>query len=199
MKQKHTACKAILLWIFAGCVIGSLIGLIGAAGILPESMLRTLTGWTIRICTGIIVLLVDGLCIWALIRRRLMYNIAQNGASAVGTVTAVREIPHPADLNADVWTRRVRFVFTVSYPAGTAVYEKEFPPTCLLSRQALYPVQAEEGSKLPVRYHLKHPRMSLIDVDAIADGTQKEQQNAAKFFVLVPVLLTTVWLWALFL
>ena len=192
--MKQSGVKAILLWILIGAVIGSGIGVLGVTGVIPGRKMMQVTGWTIRICLGLIVLLADVLCIWALIRRKILAAVEKNGMSAAGTVTAVREIPHPAHLNDDDWVRKAMFVFTVSYQAGGRTVTKEFTPTALLSRRELYPLQAEIGSSLPVKYSRKHPGLSLIDVDVIKQRMREDQQRSAKFFVIIPVILTAAWI-----
>ena len=192
MKQNHA--KGILLWILAGAAIGSGIGILGVTGIIPGEQLMRVTGLTVHICIGLIVLLIDSLCIWALVRRQILAAVERSGASAAGTVTAVREIPHPGYLTDDDWVRKARFVFTVTYQAENKTYTKEFPPTALLSRQTLYPVLAEPGCSLPVRYSRKHPRFSLIDVNVMIQALKHEQRTTARFFVIIPIVLTTLYI-----
>ena len=94
------------------------------------------------------------LCIWGLFKPKLDRYIDKNGESVVGVIEDVREIPRPDQLNADEWTKKVRYACVISYKAGNREYKKEFPPTHLTSKKELYPFSLEVGNEISIK-HLK--------------------------------------------
>ncbi len=129
--MKKNPFKVLYIYIIAGFIIGSLISALGLFKIIPREFAEMIPSTAI----GLIVLIIDLLFIWAWIYRFLRRYVNRNGISTIGTIKSVREIPHPKELNVDEWCRKVRYSCIISYKVGTKEYNKEFPATCLTSRQ----------------------------------------------------------------
>lgn len=191
MKKKHF--KMILIWILTGILIGSLIGVIGVFGLIPTEHFLQVTNLIITLCIGVIVLLIDCLCIWALIRPAITNRIDRNGAKAIGKIENITVIPRPDQIDEDHWIQKARFALIVSYEVGAQKYSKEFSPTCLTSRQELYPQVIDVGEKIPVKYSERFPRFSLLDVNVLKAGLKKEQKGSKVYFIMIPIVITLVY------
>ena len=187
----------LLIWIVSGAVVGSLIGALGVLRIIPKDTFESAVGITIRICIGLIVLILDVLCIWALVRPGLIGYIKQNGETTEGIIAYVHEIPRPDQIREDAWIRRVRFVCTVLYHVNGKDYKVEFPPTPLTSRQALYPFSFEPEKMIPVQYLRRFPRLSRIALPQIQAEEKAEQQRNRIVFIVIPLILTALYVTAM--
>lgn len=188
--MKKSPIKIILIWIVTGILIGTFIGLIGVFGHIPKDHFLSATNMIIRICLGAIVVLVDSLCIWALLRPIILQWIDRKGERAVGRIENITVIPRPNQLGEDDWVQKARFAFVVSYEVDSKKYCKEYSPTCLTSRQELYPQIIEIGEYMPIKYCKKAPKLSLIDIDLLKTGLRNEQNNARVYFIVIPIMIT---------
>ena len=195
--MKRNYFKITVIWIISGMLIGSLIGVLGLSGLIPTDHFLSVTGWIIRLCFGAIVLLIDCLCIWALVRPIVLRYIDRHGIPTIGKIEDVTVIPRPDQLGKDAWVQKVRFVFHVSYQVDARTYRKEYAPTCLTSRQALYPQTVVIGEDIPLRYHPKKPDFSLIDIPVIKDGLETEQKKARPYLTAIPVVITMIYIIAI--
>jgi len=197
MRLKNNPFRMILIWIVFGAVIGSLIGALGVLRIIPKDTFESAVGITIRICIGLIVLILDLLCIWALLRPRLIGYIKQHGETAEGIIAYVHEIPRPDQLREDAWIRKARFVCTVLYHVNGKDYKVEYPPTPLTSRQAMYPFSFEPEKVIPVQYLRRFPQLSCIALPQIQAAEQAEQQRNRIVFIVIPLILTALYVTAM--
>jgi len=102
---------SIMLWIIGGMIIGSFIGALGYYRVLPENVYNTLSSFTIRLCIGLIVLIVDLLCAWGLIRPIVNKYIDNHGESTTGYIDNVVTLTKPDQLQADDWIKQSRYSF----------------------------------------------------------------------------------------
>ena len=188
--MKKNPIKIILMWIIIGILIGSLIGITGASGLIPNENYLSITSIVIELCVGAIVFLVDIFCIWALLRPTIIDYIDRNGESAIGKIKDIAVITHPNQLGEDDWVQKVRYSLTVSYKVCSKEYRKEYPPTCLTSKQELYPQIIEIGENIPIKYYKKAPQFSLIDINLLKNRLRNEQNNARVYFIMIPIILT---------
>lgn len=186
--------KTTLIWILIGAAVGSLLGVAGLLGLISGDTLLKASSLTIKICIGLIVLIVDTLCITALIRQHIYRVIDKNGQTVTGRIETMRAISRPDQLAVDQWQRKSLFSFTVSYEAEGRTITKEFPPTPLTSRQELYPFSPDEGDEIDIRFLQGHPRMSIIDLEAIKKSTKAEQEGSRIHFIAIPFILTIVYI-----
>lgn len=177
--------KITLIWIIAGLFIGSAIGIIGVG-----------TNTIIRLCFGGIVLLADILCIYGLLRPAILNSIDKNGEQVIGKIENITVMPRPDQISEDHWVQKARFAFTVSYEVASKKYRKEYPPTCLTSKQELYPQVIEVGEPIPIKYYKKAPRFSLADVDVLKAGSMQEQKKARVLFIMILILMTVLYAFA---
>ena len=117
---------SIILWIIGGIFIGSFIGALGYYRVLPENVYNTLSSFTIRLCIGLIVLIVDLLCVWGLIRPIVNTYIDNHGESTIGFIDNVVTLTKPDQLQADDRIKQSRYSFTVSYEVNQKNTQKSF-------------------------------------------------------------------------
>ena len=189
--------KIILIWIIIGIFIGTLIGIIGMSGHIPKDKFLSVTGMIVRLCLGAIVLLVDSLCIWALLRPTIIKYIDGNGKKIIGKIENITVIPHPNQLGEDKWIQKARFAFIVSYEVDSKKYCKEYAPTCLTSKKELYPQIIEIGEDIPIKYYKKAPQFSLIDINLLKTRLKNEQNNARVYFIMIPIIITFLYVIAI--
>ncbi len=196
MKKQHEKDPFIIiaLWILAGAMIGSMIGVLGLSGIIPGDKMMTVTSMTIKICIGLIVLIIDLLFIWGSCQPFLRKYIYDHGEATEGVIEYVREIPRPDQLGADEWTRKVRYSCTIRYKGNKKEYSKEFAPTHLTSKQELYPFTLKEGQKIAVRFLKGFPALSIIDVDKLTEGRLNETNNDRIHLVMIPSIITALYI-----
>ena len=195
--KNNNPLKMILLWILLGSVIGSLIGVLGLSGIIPGDIMMNIASITIKIGIGLIVLIIDILCILGLCQPFLRKYINIHGETTDGVIEYVKEIPRPDQLGIDEWIRKVRYSCIIRYIGNEKEYLKEFPPTHLTSKQELYPLTIKEGQKIAIKY-LKHmPAISLICVDKLQKGRQNETTNDRKYLIMLPALITALYVTAI--
>ena len=180
----------LYIYIIAGFIIGSLIGALGYFKIIPKEFAEMIPSTTI----GLIVLIIDLLFIWAWIYHFLRRYVNKYGISTTGTIKSVRELPHPKELNVDEWCRKVRYSCIISYKVGTKEYNKEFPPTCLTSKQELYPLVIEDDTEIEIKYMNKFPNISFIDNEKLKEGYQAEHQNDIIHLIMIPLIITAVYI-----
>ena len=195
--MKKNPVKIILIWIITGVLIGTLIGIIGVIGHIPKDKFLSFTGMIIRLCLGAIVLLIDSLCIWALLRPTIIKHIDRNGEKIIGKIENITVIPHPDHLGEDNWIQKARFAFIVSYEVDSKKYCKEYSPTCLTSKKELYPQIIEIGEDIPIKYYKKAPQFSLIDINLLKNRLRNEQNNARIHFIMIPIILTSLYVIAI--
>ena len=87
--------KRIIIGITIGIIVGSIIGALGFYGVIPREFRDSTTYATVKMCIGLIVLIVDLLCVWGRIKPIIDKHIDKNGKSATGTIESVRVISHP--------------------------------------------------------------------------------------------------------
>lgn len=92
---------SILIWIVVGILVSSFIGALGYYRILPKSVYDTLSSVTIKICIGLIVLIVDLLCAWGVIRPIISKYIDDHGGSTTGVIDNVVTLTRPDQLRVD--------------------------------------------------------------------------------------------------
>lgn len=184
--------KVIVIWIISGTVIGSIIGAMGTFEIIPKTLYESISNATIKICLGLIVLIIDLLCLWGLFKPSLDNYIDKNGKSAVGIITNLQEIPLPNQLEVEEWNRKLRFACSVTYEANGKKHIKEFPPTHLTSKRELYPFELKEGAEIKLKYLKKFPKISLIDNDKLKSGYKKEHINSRIYLIMFPLIITAI-------
>ena len=197
--QDSRAFRMTVRWILAGAVIGSITGVMAVAGIIPGDQAAAVSGIVIKAGIGMIVLIIDILFACALCQPVIRGYIEKHGRQTIGVIESVKEIPRPDQLGLDEWVRKAFFSFTVKYHAGAKEYSKEFPPTPLTSRQALYPLSCEEGQEIPVKYLEKCPKLSLLDSDILKNAQNTESKKSRMFFLMVPLIMTAVYIAAVIL
>lgn len=195
MKNSHF--KKIIIGIGTGAVIGSLIGAMGYYGIIPREFRESVTYTTIQICIGLIVAIVDLLCIWGLVKQILDRYIDRHGESATGIIESLRELPHPDHFDDDEWIRPSRFACVVSYNTDKGKITKEYPPTPLTSKRELYPFAFKEDCDIPIKYLKKHPKLSIIDNDKLKAAYQIEHKKDIIHLVMIPTVITALYIFAL--
>lgn len=186
-----------LIWIVTGILIVTIIETIGVLLNIPKDNFLSATSILIRLCLGAIVLLVDSLCIWGLLRPIMIKCIDRNGIRIMGKIENVTVIPRPDQLGEGDWVQKARFAFIVSYEVDSKKYCKEYTPTCLTSKQELYPQIIEIGEDIPIKYYKKAPKMSLIDINLLKSGLQNEQNNARVHLIMIPIIITLVYVIAI--
>lgn len=186
-----------LIWIITGILIVTLIEIIGVFWHIPKDIFLSATSMIIRLCLGAIVLLADSLCIWALLRPIMIKCIDRNGVRIMGKIEDITVIPHPNQIGEDNWVQKARFAFIVSYEVDSKKYCKEYTPTCLTSKQELYPQIIEVGADIPIKYYKKAPKMSLIDINLLKNRLQNEQNNARVHLIMIPIIITLVYVIAI--
>ena len=191
--QDSNAFKMIVRFIIAGAVIGSVIGVVGLAGIIPGDKLETVTEITIKICIGLIVLIIDLLFAVGLCQPLIRRYIDRHGEQTNGVIEYINEIPRPDQLGLDEWVRKVRYSLTVKYYADSKEYSKEFPPTHLTSKRELYPLSFEEGKEISVKYLKIFPMLSILDLDVLKDAWNTENRNARIHLIMIPLIITAMY------
>ena len=181
--------KVLYIYIITGFIIGSLISVFGFFKIIPKEFAEMIPSTVL----GLIVLIIDLLFIWAWIYHLLRRYVHKNGISTTGIIKSVIELPHPKELNVDEWCRKVRYSCIISYKAGTKEYNKEFPPTCLISKQELYPFVLEKNTEIEIKYMNKIPKISFIDNEKLTAGYQAEHQNDIIHLIMIPLIVTVVY------
>ncbi len=189
--------KRIIIGITIGIIVGSLIGAMGYYGIIPREFRESTTYITIKICIGLIILIVDLFCIWGLVKPVIDKHIYKNGKSVTGTIESVRKIPHPKYFSEDEWSRPSHFACVVYYNTDKGKITKEFPPTPLTSERELYPFSLEEGNEIPIKYLKNHPKLSIINNDTLKAAYKAEHTNDMIHLVMIPIISTALYILAL--
>lgn len=192
--MKEHPFRFLLLCIIIGAAVGSLIGAAGLMGVIPKGIFLSVAGAVIKLCFGLIVLMIDVLCIFGLMRPIAFQRIDREGRRTAGIIKEVTVTPLPSELGEDEWTQKARFSFTVRYKAGETDIEKQFPPTCLTSRRELYPQSTQQGSEIPVKYLESTPKSSLIDIEYLKAGALWEQKNARVHLIMIPLIITAAFI-----
>lgn len=192
MKKKPII--SIILWIIGGMIIGSFIGLLGYYRVLPENVYDTLSNFTIRLCIGLIVLIVDLLCAWGLIRPIINKYIDNHGESTTGCIDNVVSLTKPDQLQLDDWIKQSRYSFTVSYEVNNKKYTKEFPPTILTSKRELYPHNIDQGNSIEIKYLKNNPKLSIINIDMLKKGAFSEAENSRIHLIFIPLITTVTYI-----
>ena len=189
--------KRTLIFILAGLAVGTAIGLLGVSGVIPRRVFETSAFLIIKGGIGLTVLTVDLLCIWALILQVISCRIDKSGERAEAVIEEVRCIPRPDQLGENEWRQKARFVLTVSYQADDRSCRRELPPSFLTSRQELCPLNLKAGEVLPVRYSRRFPSFVQADDEKLKAGRLTEQQSARIHLIMIPCLLTLIYITAL--
>jgi hypothetical protein len=189
--------KTILIWVVAGVMIGTLIGVIGASGLISKEHYFSATNIIIKLCIGAIVMIIDLFCIYALLRPTFSNYIDKNGEKTKGKIEDFTVISHPNQIGEDEWVQKARYAFIISYEVNSKKYRKEYSPTCLTSKRELYPQVIEIGENIPIKYYKNVPYFSLIDIAQIKEETKKEQKNSKLNFIMLPIIITVVYIIAL--
>lgn len=193
MKEKNSL-KILVLWILAGAVIGLLTGALALAGVISGDIMMNVMSVTLKVCIGLIVLIIDLLFIWGLCQPFLLKYIDNNGETTVGVIEYVRKIPRPNQLGVDEWIRKVRYSYTVRYKANNKEYSKEFPPTHLTSKREMYPLTLDKSHEIPIKYLKRIPTLSVIDIDKIKEGRRNETKNDRIHLIMIPSILTAMYI-----
>lgn len=185
---------SLIWWIVGGALVGSCIGFLGHSSILPESVASTLPGLTIKVCFGLMLLIIYLLCFWGAMQPAMNRHIDEEGESVTGVIEEVKVLSRPDQINADEWEKLARFAFIVSYEVGEKKYRKEFPPTTLTSKRELYPQSVEKGSPIQLKYLKNRPKRVIIDVDRIKEGTIAETEASQLTLILIPLIASAVFI-----
>ena len=189
--------KKIIIGITIGIIIGSIIGALGFYGIIPREFRESATYTTIKLCIGLIVLIVDLFCVWGIIKPIIEKHIDEDGESATGIIESVRTIPHPKHFSEDEWSRPSRFACVVSYNTDKGKITKEYPPTPLTSERELYPFSFDEGSEIPIKYLKKFSKLSVINNDKLKALYKAEHKNDIIHLFMIPAIITALYILAL--
>ena len=189
--------KRIIIGITIGIIVGSIIGALGFYGVIPREFRDSTTYATVKMCIGLIVLIVDLLCVWGRIKPIIDKHIDKNGKSATGTIESVRVISHPKHFTDDEWSRPSRFACVISYNTDKGKITKEYPPTPLTSERELYPFSLEEGNEIPIKYLKNHPKLSIINNDTLKAAYKAEHTNDMIQLVMIPIISTALYILAL--
>lgn len=192
--QDSSTFKMVVKFIVAGAVIGSVIGVMGLVGIIPDSKLESVTEITIIICIGLIVLIIDLLFALGHCQPLIRGYIDKNGEQTNGVIEYVKEIPRPDQLGLDEWVRKVRYSLSVKYNVDSKEYRKEFSPTHLTSRRELYPLSFEKGKEIPVKYLKRIPMLSILDLDILKNAWNSENQTSRIHFIMIPLIITALYI-----
>lgn len=180
-----------LLWEFViGCGIGLFLG--NLPGLLGYFQLISRNGmkWIIKGALGVVVLIVDSLCIWSLIQYRVNKRVEAEGGLVIGLIRNVFAVPKSGRLSSDDWKLPVQYHCRIAYVVEGKVYEKDFPPTIFVSKQALYPFQFQKDGKIPLKYDKKHPGFAMINIGVLKRGYFKEMKKNRIHITMIPLLLT---------
>lgn len=189
--------KTIIICMAVGIIVGSIIGAMGYYGIIPREFRESVTYTTIKICIGLIILIVDLLCVWGLIKPIIDKHIDKNGESATGIIESVREIPHSKHFSEDEWSRPSHFACVISYSTDKGKITKEFTPTPLTSKREMYPFSFEEGNEIPIKYLKNHPKLSVINIDKLKAAYKSEHSNDIIHLVMIPTIITVLYILAI--
>lgn len=162
-------------------------------GIIPDQMREAVSSGIIKTCLGMIVLIVNLLCIWGLILSGLSRRIDRSGERTAAIIESVDVLPLPHQTDESEFTQKARFVITVSYSIDQKTLKKQFPPTILTSRRELHPLSLEVGESLPIKYRRKHPRFAIIDIEPIKSGAVRETEKARIHLILIPLIITAAY------
>lgn len=185
---------SILIWIVAGIFVGSFIGALGYYRILPKSVYDPLSSITVKVCIGLIVLIVDLLCACGIIRPMISKYIDEHGTSTTGVIKNVVTLTRPDQLRLDEWIKLSRYSITVSYEVNQKKYTKEFPPTILTSKRELYPHSIEKGDSIDLKYLKKNPNLSIVDIEVLKKETTSESENARIHLIMIPLIITVMFI-----
>ena len=183
--EKKKPLFLLLICMTVGFIIGNLTGILALLEIIPKEIFRNIP----KACIGLMVLIVDTLCIWGIINRRIYNTVDTMGESVVGTVTGLIMIPNKKQLNLNDWQKQVSYSCTVSYKVKQRVYERDLPPTTYISPQELYPNKIEEGGEIKLKYHKKFPRRVMIDIDVLKEGYFNQTK---RIHIVLPLIISIV-------
>lgn len=183
--------QILLLCIFIGVVIGSIIGILSLFGIVSS------VDMFYKLCIGGIVVIIDGVVLWSMLQTYMNIRIDKTGEKSIAKIENVSTCIVPNEINKDEWIRKSRFVIKASYDVCGKKYTKEFPPTNLISERELYPHKIEKGEYVPIKYLKTNPYFSLIDIDKIKLPALKEQKKTKVLLFMLIFVLTTFYLFSL--
>ena len=180
-----------LLWEFVigcgiGLFLGNLLGLLGYLQVISRNGLKMI----IKAALGVVVLIVDSLCIWSLIHYHVNKRIEAEGGLVTGLIRTVLAVPKSGRLSSDDWKLPVQYHCRIAYVVGGKVYEKDFPPTIFVTKQALYPFRFQRDGKIPLKYDKKHPGFAMISIGVLKRGYFKEFRRNLIHITMIPLLLT---------
>ena len=144
----------------------------------------------IKAALGVVVLIVDCICIWSLIHYRVNKRIEAEGKVVTGVIQNLIAIPKSGQQSSDEWRLPIRYHCRVAYLAEGKVYEKDFPPTIFISKQSLYPFQFRKGGKIPLKYDKKHPGFAMINVGVLKRAYFVAAKRNFIHVTMIPLLLT---------
>lgn len=194
MRKTLDPFKIIVLVFIIGVMAGMLIGGLCASNEVPEDVFFSVIGITKQICIGLAVLIVDLLCICALLIPVIDKHIDETGEATIGVIEDVTIHPHPNQPDDDEWLKKVRFSCTVSYKSDSKEYKKVFSPTALTSKRELYPVNIDKGNDIQIKYCKKLPSLSIIDIDVLKTELKNEQDKLKILYIIIPVIATALYI-----
>ena len=192
--KKSDPFKFVVIFIAAGALVGVLTGVFCVAGDIPEEAFFAVINASLKICIGLMVLIVDLLCVWALLRPFIYNHIDRTGGTTYGKIEDVTVFPYPNQPDVDEWLKKVRYSCTVTYTAGGKTYKKEFSPSALISKRELYPLEFEKGNDVRIKYSKSHPSMSMLDIDVLKSGMKNERKRSRIIFALFAVVITIIYI-----
>lgn len=187
--------KELAIGILGGIAIAALICALIRSGLIAKESHEALIKTTVKVCIGLIVLIVDLLCAWGLLRPALTAYIERNGVDSEGKIESVQTIAAPNRAFADEWIDSMRFSLRISYTVAGKRYTKEFPPTPHICKRELYPNSLEVGETLKLKCCEKFPSFALIDIDAIKTREQADSKKSRIHLIMLPLIITAVTLW----
>ncbi len=194
MKNGHF--KIILTGIVVGVFIGCMVGVLGLMKVIPLNDYLFATELIIKGSIGLIVLMIDALCVFGLIRPRMTEKIMRNGVRVMGRIEESGMISHPKHISDPESIRPARFRFIVSYSAEGEDFRRELSPTCLTTKRDLLPLSTEEGEQIPLRYIKSRPKEVVIDNETLMNGLIAENKASRVHLIMIPVVVTLAFILA---
>jgi|GEM_PF-2810231 len=189
--------KELAIGILGGIAIAALICALIRSGLIAKESHEALIKTTVKVCIGLIVLIVDLLCAWGLLRPVLTAYIERNGVDSEGKIESVQTIAAPNRASADAWSDSMRFSLKFSYTVAGKRYTKEFPPTPLISKRELYPNPLVVGETIKLKCCEKFPRLALIDIEALRTRERDEARRTRIHLIMLPLIITAVYIMAI--
>ena len=194
--MKNNPFKFLLICIAAGIAVGSVIGVLGLLNVFSQESYMFTVKLLIKLCLGVIVGLVDVLCMWGLIIRPLIdERIKNKGIKTKAIIENITALPRPDKYGLDKEFQKARFVYSVRYGANGKSITAQCVPTCLTSRKELDGIlPIDEGEEIDIKYLKSFPSDFLIDNDILFKAVKEERRESRIHLIMIPLITTIVFI-----